>query len=255
MRRITWEALGLSDKEHRVLNVLMQQSLARKISDISEDTHLPHATTSFILRKLEKRKLSVRIKQDNHFVWKYRKHIDLIENITSEYSKSSFIHVISGIKNIENEFLKILDIAPAERLFSIQGAAISKMLLKKIDEKFMYMFHREVRKHKIIIEGAVAESVFALFEKMSLSQLQSHLDRLTVVYVLSDDLIDFPLDIFIFSDRILLVDYATERLVHIEDRQLLLVFKSLLKIAEQYGRKIDLNRYLRELIDKKLIGR
>ena len=117
--------------------------------------------------------------------------------------------------------------------------------------KFMYHFHDEVRRRKIIIEGVVAESVLDLFKKMNEGQLLSHLDRMTIAYVLPDELINFPLDIFIFRDRVLLVDYESERLVRIDDGALAQVFKSLFYIAKQYGKKVDLNKYIRELIAEK----
>ena len=116
--------------------------------------------------------------------------------------------------------------------------------------KFMSRVHNEIRHRNIIIEGVVAESVFGLFSKMNEGQLLSHLDRMTIAYILPDELIKFPLDIFIFRERVLLVDYETERLVRIDDSALSQAFKSLFYIAEQYGKKVDLNNYIRGLIVK-----
>jgi len=251
MRRIIIEALGLSPKEHAVLVVLQQQPLAHKISKIAQESDLPHTTVGFILRKLEKRKLVRRVRSGNHFEWVYRKNIEMIENPTSTKPSQSFFLVVSGIMNIIKELTKILELSPTERLYSIQGAGISKIILKKIDMKFMSHVHNEVRRRKIIIEGVVAGSVFDLFSKMNEGQLLSHLDRMTIAYILPDELIKFPLDIFIFRDRVLLVDYEAERLVRIDDSALSRVFKSLFYIAEQYGKKVDLNDYIRRLIAKK----
>ena len=97
MRRITLEALGLSEKEHTVLTVLQLQSMAQKISRISIQAKLPQSTTSFILRKLEKRKLVTCIKVKNHFRWKYRKNLDVIENSLTKTSKTSFLVVADGM--------------------------------------------------------------------------------------------------------------------------------------------------------------
>jgi hypothetical protein len=156
------------------------------------------------------------------------------------------------MKNITREFTKILGLGTAERLYSIQGSGISKTLLKKIDTKFLADFHREVKRRKIILEGVIAESVLKLFSTMPPEQLETHLDRMTVVYVLPDELLDFPLDIFIFRDRVFFVDYESEQLVNIEDLALFRAFKALFLIAEQYGKKIDLNSHIREL-QKKII--
>jgi predicted transcriptional regulator len=260
MRRIILEALGLTPKEHAVLVVLQQQPLAHKISKVARESELPYATTSFVLKKLEKRKLVRRVRSGNHFEWVYRKNIDMIDvNVTNtdkaaglltNHNKESFFVVVSGMINIIKELTKILELGPTERLYSIQGAGISKTILKKMDMKFMYRVHDEVRRRKIIIEGVVAESVFDLFKKMNESQLLSHLDRMTIAYVLPDELIKFPLDIFIFRDRVLLVDYESERLVRIDDESLLQSYKSLFYIAQQYGKKVDLNKYIRGLITK-----
>lgn len=248
MRRIIIEALGLSPKEHAVLVVLQQQPLAHKISKIARESDLPHTTVGFILRKLEKRKLVRRVRSGNHFEWVYRKNIEMIENPTSTKPSQSFFLVVSGMLNILKELTKILELSPTERLYSIQGAGISKTILKKMDMKFMTRVHNEIRSRKIIIEGVVAESVFGLFVKMDEGQLLSHLDRMTIAYILPDELIKFPLDIFIFRDRVLLVDYEAERLVRIDDSALSQTFKSLFYIAEQYGKKVDLNSYIRGLL-------
>ena len=261
MKRVILEALGLSPKEHAVLVVLQQQPLAHKTVKVAKEAELPYATTRFILKKLEKRKLVRRVRNGSHMEWVYRRNIEMIENIptgnipvggvSASPSRESFFLVVFGMLNIMKELTKILELGPTERLYSIQGAGISKTVLKKMDMKFMYHFHDEVRRRKIIIEGVVAESVLDLFKKMNEGQLLSHLDRMTIAYVLPDELINFPLDIFIFRDRVLLVDYESERLVRIDDGALAQVFKSLFYIAKQYGKKVDLNKYIRELIAEK----
>jgi hypothetical protein len=256
MRRVILDALGLSPKEHAVLVVLQQQPLAHKAIKVAREADLPYATAGFILRKLEKRKLVRRVRKGKHIEWVYRRNIEMIDNPTStDSSKSpsqeSFFLVVFGMLNILKELAKILELAPTERLYSIQGAGISKTILKKMDMKFMSHIHNEIRRRKIIIEGVVAESVFNLFSNMSEGQLLSHLDRMTIAYILPDELIKFPLDIFIFRERVLLVDYETERLVRIDDSALSQAFKSLFYIAEQYGKKVDLNDYIRGLIAKR----
>lgn len=251
MRRIILEALGLSPKEHAVLVVLQQQPLAHKTVKVAKEADLPYATAGFVLRKLEKRKLVRRVRSGNHFEWVYRRNIEMIEGISKSSGQGSFFLVVSGMVNIIKELTKILELAPTERFYSIQGAGISKTILKKMDMKFMSRIHDEIRRRKIIIEGVVAESVFNLFQKMNRGELESHLDRMTVAYILPDELIKFPLDIFMFRERVLLVDYEAERLVRVDDSALSQAFKSLFYIAEQYGKKVDLNDYIRKLLDKK----
>lgn len=251
MRRITLEALGLSKNEHIVLNILQQLTLAQKISKIAIQAKLPQSTTAFILRKLENRKLVNRVKYNNHFRWKYRKNLDVVEKGSEELFQNTFINVITGVKDIMKEFMKILELASGERLYSIQGAGISPIILEKIDSKFISFFHHAIKKQKIIIEGVISQSIFKIFDKMTAGQIYSHLDRLTIVYVLPDELINFPLDVFIFRDHVLLVDYETERLVHIEDSALVMTYKALFNIAETYGKKIDLNLYLNKLLKNK----
>jgi DNA-binding Lrp family transcriptional regulator len=250
MRRITLEALALSPKERTILTILRQQSSADKISMIAIKAKLPHTTTGFILKKLEKRKLAKRVKHDNHFRWVYRNIIEVVEESSQDSSSGVFLNIVSGMENITKEFIKILELSPTERFYSIQGAGTSKAILKKNDTQFLEHFHHEIKRRKIIIEGVVAESVFRLFEKMHRDQLSSHLDRMTVAYILPDELINFPFDIVMFRDCILLVDYEKERLVRIQDNGLSQVFKSLFRITEEYGRKIDLNQHIRKLIAK-----
>lgn len=251
MRRITIEALNFSPKERAVLHALQTSSSPEKISTISLKAKLAHATTTFILQKLEKRKLAERIKVENHFRWKYRKNINIIENLSPESLRDTFLHVSSGMENLNKEFMKILEIDGGDRLYAIQGSGIAKTILRKIDNEFIFNFHQEVRRQELIIEGVIAESVFRLFENMSVAQLDSHLDRLTIAYVLPDELIHFPFDVFLFKNTVLLVDYEHERVVRIEDTAFADVFKSLFNLAQQYGTKVDLNQHIKKLIKEK----
>lgn len=252
MRRTTLETLNLSSKERAVLHALQVSTEPEKISLLSLKAKLPHSTTSFILRKLEMRKLAERIKVDNHFRWKYRRNISIVENLSPEALKDTFLHVSSGMENLNREFMKILEIDGGNRLYAIQGSGISKTILNKIDNEFIFDFHQEVRRQELIIEGVIAESVFQLFKQMTVAQLDSHLDRLTIVYVLPDELIHFPFDVFIFKDTTLLIDYEKERLVRIEDGAFAQVFKALFNLAQQFGTKVNLNQHIEKLIAQKI---
>ena len=66
--------------------------------------------------------------------------------------------------------------------------------------------------------------------------------------MLPDEFINFPLDILIFKDTILLVDYEAERLVYIEDSAISKTYKALFRIAEAQGTKINLNQRLKEVL-------
>ncbi len=249
MKRILLDSLGLTKKEHVILDVLRSFALAQTETKIAEAAELPRTTVAFLLRKLEKRKLAERVRSHNRFQWKYRKHLDIFE--VTEKTTRSIMFVKKGMYEISREMLRILDLPPSHRLLAIQGAGISQSLMKKIDYKFLLAFHEQLKKRHIIIEGVIAESVLKLFDKMTEGQLASHLDRMTVVYVLPDELINFPLDVFIVKDYVVLVDYETERFVRIDDEALLQAFSSLFYLAEQFGKKIDLNDYIRKLIEKK----
>jgi predicted transcriptional regulator len=250
MKRIILEALNLSTNERIVINIMRQQREAEKISTISKQCRMPHTTVSYVLRKLENRKLITRVKVNNHYRWRYRKNLDLLENASPESFQSALFDVAVGTNHAIKEFMRILELAPTERLYSIQGAGLSKDILKKIDMKFLHSFHSEIKRKQIIIDGIMAESVLNLMKNMSTEQLQSHLDRLTVVYILPDELIPFSLDIFVFRNSILLIDYKTERIVRIEESSLAGALKTLYKIAQLQGKKIDLNKYIRELISQ-----
>ena len=241
--------LDLSPKEKAVIAVLRNIGKASKISDISRSADLPHATASFILRKLARRKIAARIRYDNHFRWIYQPTLDLIDPGFSQESKP-FTATISGMQSILAEFIKTKELNPSERIYCIQGAGITKTILKKIDRGFIMGFHGLIKKRRMIIEGVIARSVLDLFKDMDSAQQESHLGRLTVTYILPDEFLDFPMDIFMFNGHVLLVNYESEKLVRIDDVAAFQAFKSLFRLAEQNGKKIDLNAYIEGLMNK-----
>ena len=155
------------------------------------------------------------------------------------------------MEKVAQEFTDMLEAPGNHRIYAIQGAGVASDIMEKLDLRLIRGIHDQVRRKEIVIDGIISESVFALFQRMSVDQLESHVGRMTIVYVLPDELLDFPFDVFVAGRVVLLVDYAKESSIKIEDPGLSQVFSSLFLLAEQQGRRVDLNSHIQRLVGQR----
>jgi len=67
----------------------------------------------------------------------------------------------------------------------------------------------------------------------------------------NDEYLDLELDVIFFADKVYFIDVVDEKIIFIKNKRLVKTFKNLFYLAESFGRKVDLNNYLKDLIRKK----
>lgn len=123
-------------------------------------------------------------------------------------------------------------------------------MLKKIGNKYFFDFHDKLRKNEIILEGIAGEKILEIFKKLSKKELESHLNRLLVSYLIPDEYIDFGMDIISFKKVVYLIDINEAKTIVIKNEIIAKIFKNLIQFMGERARKIDINQYIKELLNK-----
>ena len=61
--------------ESRVLETIKRQTLAQSVSGIARAAGLPRTTTDYILRKLVRKRLAIKIIRGKRYRWRYRPNL------------------------------------------------------------------------------------------------------------------------------------------------------------------------------------
>ena len=242
--------LDLSSSEVKILRG-MGDKVSVTPSNLAVSIGIPRTTISFLLGKLAKRGMVERIFVKNHREWKlYYENISKLESLFTT-DNLSLISQVKGIKGIERLCLKMLELRTAERIYYIQGSGSSTYALAKLDENFWCRFHEQVKKKKIILDGIAAESILDTFNGLSKAQLVSHKERMVIAYLLPDSMLKIPIDLFIFRDCLLVVDYKEEIGVSIKQKNIIRTLNLFIEMAKNFGRKMNLNEYISNLLAQK----
>jgi len=70
------ERLGFSANERAILQALKENVMAASVSRAARQAKIPRKTAEYILKKLEKRKLVIRVAMGGRFRWKYNLVLD-----------------------------------------------------------------------------------------------------------------------------------------------------------------------------------
>ncbi len=267
--------LGFTDAEVRAFVALLKTDPAG-VSEIARTAKMPRTTVDAALRRLSARGLVRKLPHSYKSMWKVKK----IEKIKDDASKTVHflerenkkeatektmpeeavggidaeeigIEVFKGIPQIKKVYSEILKLGRADRVYFIQGNQSAKTVFEKIEKEYFYGFHKRLKQRGIIMEGIAGEAILDIFKHMDFSLLRSHFGRLLIGKVVPNEYMDFNLDIFVMRDKTFFVSISREIAIIVRFQP---IIEMLFKVCEAFsalGRKIDLNAYLRELIEKR----
>lgn len=231
--------LKLSSVEERIIARLERSPYILTASGLALELHLPRRTVGYNLISLRNRGLAQRDSSNRYPEWSLA---------ALEARESSVAETYSGTAEIQKKIWSLLQAPGLTRYYTIQGTASIRDQFRLYDSEFARSVHRFVKKRKIIIEGVISNSGLSEMDRMNIDQLRSHKDRLTVVYVLADEILNFEHDFYIFDSKLCLVNYRKQSLVVINDAAISSGVYSLLRMAILYGKKINLNDHINNLI-------
>lgn len=254
--------LELQPEEIKILQVLTEGETLTP-TEISLQTRVKRTTVNFLLNKLLERGIIKKTKVIGHFEWQLADDNHLAEKINSLYgffnltlSKALInlpdigVEIFKSQKAIEDAYYQSLKINKNNRVYAIQGNK-SIRAQKSLNQTYLNDIQKQLKQKKIIIEGIVGKKSLEYFDNLPLYLLKNYENRLTVAYLINDELVDFDLDILILDKEVLLINYEKKLTVKIKNGSIRLAIKALYETMKFSSRKIDLNSYLKKLIKLK----
>ena len=145
---------------------------------------------------------------------------------------------------------KVLETGYNSRVFAIQGNK-SALAAKNLEKLYLSNIQNKFRQYKIIIEGVIGEKSLSYFQDLSPELLKIYENRLVIGYVAPDSLVDFDLDILIFKKMVVMINFEKKLVLTIKNEEIYSVIFNLFDALKMVSRKIDLNDYIKRLIERK----
>lgn len=253
--------LELTPEETKIIQVLGgDKSLTP--TELANQTGIKRTTVNFLLNKLLGRGIIKKQKVVGHYEWRLADENYLAEKINSLYGFFNLslsqaliklpdigVEIFKSQTAIEDAYRQSLKINKNSRVYAIQGNKSIKAQ-KSLSHKYLNSIQNQFKQKKIILEGIIGKKSLAYFDDLPLSLLKDYENRLVVAYLINDELIDFDMDILILDKEVILINFEKKLVVKIKNDSIRTVIKALYETMKFSAKKIDLNAYMRELIQK-----
>lgn len=269
MERIekTLGQFGLTAKEIKVFIALLKMGHVT-VSALSRAVGLPRTTLYLLLESLEKREFIHKIRVHNHNEWEaidpkalYRRTRDNTDDLKDSLpelekiygssvgqSKPSEIIYYRSREGIKKAYEAIFKLNASERAYIIEGSRSTEAKVKVLRKGYILEWQNAFKKRGIILEAIIGERSLKVLDTVDKEVLQSHIGRMVIASILPDVLMNFDADIISFKDTVVIIIVSKDIAVFIHNHEIAEAFKSLFLIAEQVGKKIDLNTYVKNLL-------
>ncbi len=255
--------MGLKNKDFDVLQCL-KSGQGYKVSQIARLIKQPRTTVGFSLNQLKRRGLVAKVRINNHYEWQKM----ATNNLESKFLKSWMwlapdllsnrtlldhqikIEFYRGIDSIKEIYKKILNISQNERVYTIQGLKSAACAHAKISPDYYFEFHQQFKNKRVILECVSGFGVLKLFEQLSQKELRSHYGRLVIAYLVPDELVEHDFDVAIFEDNVMIINVNEAIAILVKNSSIANLFKTIFSNLQDRAKKIDLNGYIKTLINE-----
>ncbi len=241
--------LGLSEKDLRILSALNKLGKS-KILPLSKHVGLQRTSVSFRLRKMKERGLAKREQIAGHFEWTLS---DYAKNIILEEKGENNLKVTNyySLKNVDDVIAKILGDKSNERLYFIEPYHQTEKFISSIRQDAISAIAELFKKRKNISVGVSSAKNIKLLENYDKKTLENMLGRMTIVYTISDEYLNFEDMIIVYKDFVYIFNFNKMHVAEIESLSFAESMKSIILALQNFGEKIDLNKYIREVLKSK----
>lgn len=258
----------LSDAERAILDTLAVKPM--KVSQLVKTQFAPRSTIVDSLERLRKRGLARPVAMGKHTEWKLvnqavlaEKFLSLAELLqergafeemrSSKHGKvphHSKTIVYTGWRNIIKAYEQEMMRHAGERVYGIQSTSSARDALAKATPKAFLGVNEAIKKHKIILEAIISPSMLELYKGNEEEWLKSLEGRAHAYRLVSDDLLNFSADIFIFSNKVLFTNWNDEELVVLRNKDIVAAQEKLFHLMFATGKQIDQNLFIRTLVQE-----
>jgi len=259
--------LALSKEEIKIIDFIGAIPHST-VTNIALETKIPRTTVHFLLKKMAKRELAERIAVNGHYEWKIFSQAVLsqkLRRLLSDFESKTDIlggiegrglgvEACNGKERIKEAYKNILKVGSNERVYVIQGNKSAKKALEKIEKEYFFDFHKAFKKKGVIMEGVIGESTLDTFKRLTTKELESHSERLVITHIVPDQFVDFDIDIIMYGNYVFIVNLEEENVIFIKNNSIVQTFKSLFSFIRDNSQKIDLNAYIKKIIEGKILN-
>ncbi|MFA5029850.1 MAG: helix-turn-helix domain-containing protein [Patescibacteria group bacterium] len=254
--------LGLNKKEFEIVQALKECGPLRPI-DLAKTSLVKRTTVNFLLQRLQKRGLVQRIRVRGHYEWLMREEEEIRKLMkglylylgsddgreTIQLPSEIGVEVIKGKKNIMAAYEKVLTAGYNSRVLAIQGNR-SVAASVNLEKSYLSSIQSEFKKYRIIIEGIIGEDSLGYLENLPADQLEIYTDRMVVCYVVNNAVVDFDMDIIIFKKTVMMINFEKNLVLVVRNENIYEALFNMFEALKLAGRKIDLNAFVKELIEE-----
>ena len=241
--------LGISEKDFSILRAL-DTGGESKISPLTEVLSLPRTTISFRLKKMKQRDLVKQVVVGGHYEWTITAHAK--ELLVGVVSKDEFhaAHYKTA-ESIQNIFKQILSDKSDERIYFIEPYVQTKSFISKTKTGDIVDLTKLFRRHRNISEGVSSSKNIELIKNYDKKVMESMVGRMAIVYVVPDEYLDFEDMILVYKDTVYNVNFDKNLVIEIQNRSFARSMRSIVLALRSFGKKIDLNQYVREELNRR----
>lgn len=231
--------LALSKNEQVLLKILEDGPF--RVNELTYKSRLPRMTVYSVLNSLMKRGLVTKTQFKR--TWRYTL-IDA-QAFSGFATEANEYNSVRGADAIARLYLKMFRLHAGERVRAIQGAQSWGQAVRKIKLDILNTINKEIKDNQIILEAVVSSSILDLSKVQSTAWKKSMEGRTTGVTVVSDALLDFNSEVWIFSDVVLIADWKKEVCRILKGSDTVRLFDTLFMPLQSLGRRFDSNAFLR----------
>ncbi len=265
----TIELLQLSRKEVSILENLDENG-NYTVADISRISRLPRMTLYPLLQILRKRGLLDYKRQGKRRYWFSTSPEALGQTLTKlgyDISQNKKLSVsvedhtgftlINGKEELFNVWRELAEDNPGERIRAIQPTKSLLSALQNYKPGEFVPINNAIKENKIVVESLIREDTFPSYiathknnPKVQKEILESFIGRSADAVFTSNKYLNNDSDLMITKDSALLINWQNQVGVKIENKDMVMFLYELFELARGYGKKVDQNEYLRELLSK-----
>lgn len=261
--------LGLDSVE---LSILKKIEVGKfLISEISTMCNIPRTSLYYILPRLEQRGFIKKRRENKKILWSSEKSEDIQQKYTSiffqnknitdknvqlDISKSSVLQLHQGNKQVIQVFDDIASMLPHSRFYGIQPEKSIMGAVTRNPISEIIKFNRVINAKSLIAEGIIHEKgtdtmVETLTRKEAEELLKSFSNRSADTVSLPGNFLnDNKSEIYLYEDKVAIVNWFEEFGVIIKNRDVFELIKSMFDSTKYMLKKYDQN----EKIARKLVN-
>jgi DNA-binding transcriptional ArsR family regulator len=266
----TTDLLGLTKNEINILGLLKKGANSMAVSDISRVTKMPRMTVYLGLESLKKRGLTDYKRKGKRRFWYMVDTKTFTSNVIHALTaltggseigittNNSGFTIYRGIDSLYKSWESLKDLPPHTRVYGIQPTASIKLSVKKLDWKRLKPLQETILGKPIIIDGVIPEDYYPVYAKLfahdkdlQKRSLESFIGRGTDMTFIDERYFkDSETELLILPNVAYLTDWRNEVAIEIKDAVMLAFLRQLYELAKGYGRKVDQNAYIKDLLEK-----